>query len=72
MADVGVPCYDCYISSDLICKSCENKTDVCLNCIYYGDGGMCSNCEEGDEGISTEYDTRTVLEWIIWNTDYWL
>lgn len=72
MAEIGIPCKNCYESHDLLCGPCEFKLKVCANCVYYGGGMMCANCDEEDEAVNFDYDVNAVHQWIIWNTNYWL
>jgi hypothetical protein len=60
MAEIGVPCYDCFNTSGSLCEMCEIKANVCL---------VSGRWEGLDEGISTSVD---VVDWIIWNVEYWL
>ena len=60
-------CEECYIEGD-ICNDCVGN--LCLNCIAYGDGGLCINCEGMDEGIDISHDYYLLSIWIRNNNMY--
>jgi hypothetical protein len=64
-------CRDCFDSEDGICSPCSVEWGYCLNCIYYGNGGLCTNCRIlGDEGVCLEFDLQMIFTWIEYNDEY--
>jgi len=64
-------CKTCYEHHDIICEECAIETNLCLNCIHYGEGELCDNCFHiGDEGICLENDLVRLFEWIEFNNRY--
>jgi hypothetical protein len=62
-------CYDCIETEDGLCNECVEYYNVCLNCVAYGDGSVCENCEK-DESICLDYDIAEILEFIERNYTY--
>ena len=68
-------CENCFNDEHSICYDCAKKTNLCLNCVSYGNLSepLCGNCHDiGDEGYSSEYDLIKLFEWIEFNDSYWL
>lgn len=64
-------CKKCFDSEDGICVDCSVELGCCLNCIYYGNGGLCMNCLTlGDEGVCLEFDLQMILTWIEHNDEF--
>ena len=38
-------CYLCIDTEEGLCYDCSKYYNTCLNCIAYGDGSVCDNCE---------------------------
>lgn len=64
-------CENCYNSDVGICINCNNL-NICLNCLAYGNGQLCANCEHEDEGIDLTYDIQLILAYIVKNDEYFL
>lgn len=68
-------CKCCFENEYGICDPCAHKTNLCLNCVYYGDSEnvLCVNCLNlGDEGHCVEYDLIQLFQWISCNDSYFL
>lgn len=62
-------CYLCIDTEEGLCYDCSKYYNTCLNCIAYGDGSACDNCET-DEGIDLDNDLLLILEFIEKNYEY--
>lgn len=66
-------CYFCFIDEIGLCDLCLSEISICLNCLVYGNGGLCLNCERnGDEGVYVDDDLLQILAWIQRNDSYFL
>jgi hypothetical protein len=64
-------CYFCFIDEIGICDFCLTDIECCLNCIVYGNGGQCLNCElQGDEAVSLGQNISDIIDWIQRNDAY--
>jgi hypothetical protein len=62
-------CKECFLNEDCLCYDCSRDMGICINCIYYGEGGLCENCES-DEAISMDHDLNFAYEWIYFNNKW--
>jgi|LakMenEpi03Aug12_release.lakeMendotaPanAssembly.Ray.scaffolds.fasta_scaffold00515_51 hypothetical protein len=66
-------CYFCFIDELGLCDVCLTGINTCFNCLAYGNGGLCLNCEtNGDEGVDLNNDLLEIFYWIQRNDSYFL
>ena len=63
-------CILCFYDEDGLCNDCTEDFNVCINCIAYGEGNLCANCESSDEGICLDNDLQRALQYISENDEY--
>jgi hypothetical protein len=64
-------CRLCYDAEHGLCDDCAEETGACLNCLYYGEGGLCLNHLEDDDGVDMSGDAWSIYLWVHDNNRHW-